>query len=94
MSILLAFLYPIAIQSERGIWYEILLTLILILPITLILDICANYTELALLTWDFPRVGEYTFSKRLERLQYTAPRYAKLVSILNTISPSGKHIKP
>jgi hypothetical protein len=93
VTLLLAFLYPLAIQSDRGIWWEIALTLALILPITLLLDICANYTELALLTWDFPHQGEYTFSKRLERLQYTAPRYAKLASILNTISPSGKHIK-
>jgi hypothetical protein len=67
MSILLALLYPIAIQYERGgIWF-------ILFPITLIaliIDVIANYTELAILTLDFPRAKEYTFSDRLVRIQY------------------------
>lgn len=43
----------------------------MLLPLYLlafVIDIAANYTELALLTWDWPLPGEYTFSKRLPRL--------------------------
>ena len=43
-----------------------------VLPITLLallIDVIANYTELALLTLDFPRQGEYTFSQRCSRLK-------------------------
>jgi hypothetical protein len=65
MTILLILLYPIAIQATRGGIFYILL------PITIVawvIDIVANYTELALLTWDFPREREYTFSDRCLRL--------------------------
>ena len=67
MTILLAIFYPIAVQAERGGWW------LIVTPITfiaLILDVVANYTELALITWDFPANGEWTFSTRLKRLQY------------------------
>ena len=93
MSILLALLYPIAIQYERGGWWY------LVLPITalaLIVDVVANFTELAILTWDFPRRNEWTFSQRLSRLRYngdwrgTTARY--IVRVLDAIAPSGKHI--
>lgn len=36
--------------------------------IAFVLDVLFNYTSFALLTLDFPRRGEYTFSKRLRRL--------------------------
>lgn len=94
MTLLLWILYPIAIQFERrGWWY-------CVLPVTifaLIVDVIANYTELALLTWDFPRRNEWTFSQRLSRLRYnedwrgTVARY--LVRVLDAIAPSGKHIQ-
>ena len=67
MTILLILLYPIAIQYERGGWWRVMA------PVTLLalaIDVIANYTELALLTWDFPMKGEYTFSTRCKRLQY------------------------
>jgi len=67
MTFLLAILYPIAVQAERGGWW------LIVTPVTfvaLILDVVANYTELALITWDFPTKGEWTFSTRLKRLQY------------------------
>jgi len=38
--------------------------------VTLVIDVIANYTELAFLTWDFPQEGEYTFSDRLARLKH------------------------
>ena len=65
ISLITLLLYPLAIQYEvRGWsikWFYYFVG---------ILDVIANYTELALLTWDMPVKGEYTFSKRLRRLQY------------------------
>ena len=65
MFIILLLLYPIAIQYQRGgLW-------LIVSPITVIaglVDVYCNYTELALLTWDFPKAKEYTFSERCNRL--------------------------
>lgn len=72
LSLPLLVLYPLAIQYEVRRW-----------PIRYlyyavgIIDVIANYTELAVLTLDFPRKGEYTFSQRLRRLQY-GNRYQRL----------------
>ena len=93
MSILLALLYPLAVQVERGGWWYLLAPLTLV---TLVLDVVCNYTELALLTWDFPTRGEYTFSTRLRRLKYYGSfrgKFARLVvDYLNFWSPSGEHV--
>jgi hypothetical protein len=67
MSLLLLLLYPIAVQYERGGLWRIVMPITLV---TLVIDVIANYTELALLTWDFPQEGEYTFSDRLVRLKH------------------------
>lgn len=68
LLILFTFLFiPLALQYERGGWWR------LVAPITLaalIIDVLANYTVLALLTWDWPARGEWTFSTRCVRLQY------------------------
>lgn len=67
MTLILALLYPLAVQYKRGGWW------LLVAPVTfaaLIIDIWCNYTELALITLDFPARGEWTFSTRLQRLQY------------------------
>ena len=94
MTLLLALLFPIAIQYERGGWW------LLVMPITLItmlVDVVANWTELSLFLWEWPQKNEYTFSDRLERLVHyqgwrgDIARY--VASILNYIAPSGKHIK-
>lgn len=64
MSILLALLYPIAIQVERGGWWR------LVAPVTLLalaIDVVANFTDLALV-FGWPKHGEWTFSQRLRRL--------------------------
>ena len=88
-------LYIVGIQYERkGIFY-------LVLPITIIagiLDIILNYTELAILTLDFPRKGEYTFSMRLERLVDRTDwrgNFARFVKkyMLDWADPDGVHIK-
>ena len=93
MSILLALLYPIAIQFERGGWW------LVVLPVTvvaLVIDIIANYTELALLTWDWPRRGEWTFSTRCQRLQHDSGwrgRIGRLVrDYTNYWDPQHDHI--
>ena len=39
-----------------------------LIVIALILDVLLNFTVFAVLTWDFPRKGEWTFSQRLARL--------------------------
>jgi hypothetical protein len=86
-------LYFISIQYERGGIWSLLFPIVLI---SLIIDVVLNYTELAILTLDMPKYGEWTFSKRLSRLQYNEgwrgdfARY--LAKCLNTIAPSGKHI--
>lgn len=96
---LLWILYPIAIQYERGGWWNI--CLIVALP-AWVLDVILNHTTLALLTYSFPmkRLDKYewTFSDRLARLQYgnlwkhRIARYLKRV--LDPIAPSGLHIVP
>lgn len=87
-------LYIVGIQAKRkGWWY-------LVLPFTFIaavLDILLNYTWLALLTLDFPKSGEYTFSKRLERLvheQSWRGHLAEFIAtyLLDPFDPSGYHI--
>lgn len=93
MSLLLALLYIPAVQYTRGGWWRLLVPVTLF---ALLLDVIANYTELALLTWDWPRKREYTFSTRLIRLQHSADWRGKLVrpivTFLNYFDPTGKHV--
>ena len=93
MSILLLILYPFAIQIERGGLWRLLLPVTLL---ALIVDVVANYTELALLTWDWPAKGEWTFSTRLVRLQYYSGwrgYFARcVVNYTDFFDPDGKHI--
>lgn len=95
LTLMLWLLYTPAIQYQRGGFW------LLFAPFAIaafLVDVLANYTELALLMWDFPRPGEYTFSNRLYRLQSNQDwrgvpaRY--IVRVLNAIAPSGIHIKP
>ncbi len=69
MTILLALLYPIAVQYERGGVWRLLAPVTFV---TLVIDVYCNYPELALITWDFPASTEWTFSTRVQRLQYYA----------------------
>ena len=86
-------LYAIGIQVERGGWWLILLP---VTAVALLLDVLLNYTELALLTLDRPRSGEWTFSTRLSRLYNSEgwrghfARYLKRG--LDAIAPGGLHI--
>ena len=94
MSLILALGYPLGIQYERGGLWWIVFPFVTV-PLWII-DIAANYTELALLTLDFPQKGEYTFSKRLKRLKYdrTWRGYycAYVIVYLNHFAPNGKHV--
>jgi hypothetical protein len=87
-------LYFIAIQYERGGSWR---WLKLFGFAALIIDVILNFTELAILTLDIPKKGEWTFSKRLTRLQYNTDwrgDFARYLSgCLNQIAPSGIHIK-
>lgn len=90
--ILLA-VYPLAIQYERGGWWHWLFWLYF--PAGL-LDVLLNYTTLALYTWDFPKAGEYTFSRRLSRLQRQTDwrRWFAVVlkPFLDYFDPKGIHV--
>ena len=92
-ALLLALVFPLAIQYTRGGWWR------LVTPITvaaLILDVALNYTTLALLTWDFPRAREYTFSIRLKRLVKDPGwrgGFALAVAVyLNYYTPGNNHV--
>jgi len=93
VSLVLALLYPLAVQVERGGWWYVLAPLTIV---TLALDVVCNYTELALLTWDFPQKKEYTFSTRLLRLKHDRGwrgyYCAYVIVFLNYFAPNGKHV--
>ena len=93
MSLLLALLYPIAIQVERGGWWYLLAPVTLL---TLLVDVVANYTELALLTLDWPKAGEYTFSTRCKRLQHDQGWRGDIARVVrdftNFFDPQRDHI--
>lgn len=66
--------------------------------IAVALDIFLNFTLLALLSWDFPQQGEYTFSQRLARLVRGTGRKARVASwiarsLLDPYDHTGQHIK-
>ena len=85
LSLTLALLYPLAVRYKQNKWW-----LLVTMP-ALLLDVVANYTELAILTLDFPRRGEFTFSTRLIRLQEGTrwQRYvaSKVIPYLNRYDP-------
>jgi hypothetical protein len=92
MSLLLLLLYPIAIQYERGGWW------LLVAPVTLValvIDVIANYTELALI-YGWPRRGEWTLSKRLWRLSYFTGWRGRLavwmIFYTGRFDPDGFHV--
>lgn len=92
---LLWVLFVVGIQYQRGgVWR---VCLVAALP-ALVLNVLLNYSLLALISWDWPRKGEYTFSKRLERL-VLAPGWRGLAAwaiatyLLDPVDPDGVHIK-
>lgn len=65
--------------------------------VAIALDVALNYSLLALLTFDFPRKGEWTFSQRLSRLihggGWREKVARKVAAILDPFDPQGFHIK-
>jgi hypothetical protein len=94
LPVTLALLFPIAIQINRGGWWRIVAPITLL---ALLIDVLANYTTLALVLWDWPRAGEYTFSDRLVRLtrqtDWRGDVARDIAVILNRIDPLHNHIK-
>lgn len=93
LPLILLAVYPVAIQYERGGWWRVLI--VLYLPAG-VLDVMLNYTTLALYTLDFPKAGEYTFSRRLSRLRRRTDwrRWFAVVlkPFLDYFDPKGVHI--
>lgn len=87
--------FVVGIQYQRdGLWR---VCLVVAVP-TIILNVLLNYSLLALITWDWPRKGEYTFSKRLERLIHLPGwggvlAWAVKIYLLDPFDPDGIHIK-
>lgn len=93
---LLWVLYVIGIQYQRGGWWRV--CLLAALP-ALILNVLMNFTVLAVLTWDRPKRGEWTFSQRLGRLILDTGWRGTLAwyiarYLLDWADPDGIHIKP
>lgn len=87
-------LYIVGVQYKRGgLWNSVLPVTVL----ALLFDMLFNYTLFALLTWDYPKPGEFTFSDRLDRLiHYDDWRgiLARNVAryMLDPFDPTGRHI--
>lgn len=69
-----------------------------IMVTALLWDCILNYTFFAVLTFDFPKWKEWTFSKRLNRLVLSDDWRGSIArwvaaSLLDPYDPSGKHIK-
>ena len=65
LPLILAARYPLAIQFKRGGWRKVFTPLALMAGV---LDIYLNYTTFSVYLCGFPKDGEYTLSKRCERL--------------------------
>lgn len=92
MTLLLIILFPFAVLYYRGGFWR------LFFPVTLcafIIDVVANWTELSLLLWQFPKRGEWTFSMRIERLIHGYGWRSNIANrvavVLNSIQPG--HIR-
>ena len=92
LTITTAVLYPIAITYKKGGLFAPLKALALI---TALIDVLANYTELALI-FGWPREGEYTITRRIRRMHFdevaARRKLAELVQVyLDAAEPDGKH---
>jgi hypothetical protein len=101
LPLILAILYPIAIQYERGGLWQIFY---LVAVPAVIVDFFANFLVFSIVFYDKPfRYSatlhrlEYTFSDRLERLVFELGWKRKvarfIAKTLNSIAPSKVHIR-
>ena len=89
-------LYAVGIQYLRGGVWRVLLPVALA---AVILDVLLNYSLFALVTFDWPRRGELTFSQKLHRLSTYACWRGVLARgtakyLLDWPAPGGQHIYP
>ncbi len=93
MPVVMGVFFPVCIQIMRGGWWVVLLPLVCVFGV---IDIVANYTVLAIATLDLPQAGEYTFSKRLERLclrsDWRGDVARRVGYCLNAATPNYDHI--
>ena len=91
--LLLAALYPLAIQYERGGAWRALGLLYIAAGL---LSALVNYTWLSVLAGEWPRRGEYTTSQRCERLVHATGWLGALARGIarytNRFDPTGPHI--
>jgi hypothetical protein len=99
--LILMALYPIAIQYERGGYWQVFY--LIAIP-ALIVDFVANVIPLSIIFWERPfhfsptlYRTEMTFSDRLERLvtfsNWKGSTSRFIAKTLNTIAPSKVHIR-
>lgn len=95
-TMVMCLLYLAGVQYYRGGAWRVLWP---VGAAALLFDVLLNYTLFALITWDWPRRGEYTFSTRLERLIHAAGWRGSLARaiaryLLDWADPRGFHIHP
>lgn len=95
LPVVLLALYAIAIQTERGGVWRVLMP---VLWVGMVLDVALNFTHFAVIFWDWPRWGEWTLSKRLTRLNrrtdWRGTIAREITNLLDWLAPSGRHVKP
>ena len=91
--LVLAILYPLAVQYERGGNYRLLFPLYAIAGLY---STFVNYTWLTLIAMELPRKGEVTTSQRCERLVYLNTYVGSIARGIarytNKFDPTGPHI--
>jgi len=87
-------LYIVGIQYQRGGPWGILKPVALFATVV---DVVLNYTTVSILFWEWPEAGEYTITKRLQRLingaGWRTDIALPLAKLLNFFAPNGDHVK-
>lgn len=87
--------YLIGVQYYRGGWCRVFW---IVGAFALVCDVLFNFTLFAVLTWDWPQKGEWTFSQRLERLVCSKGWRATEADLIATYmldwaDPRGVHVQ-
>lgn len=90
---LLAVVYPLGIQYERGGYFRLLLPFY---ATAAVLSVTVNVTWLSLLVWELPKKREITTSQRCERLVFsdgwTGMLARAVARFTNRFDPTPPHI--
>lgn len=94
LPLLLAALYPVVIQYERGGWWRCLLPFTAVVAL---IDVWLNWTTFSLYLWSAPAKREYTFSQHLERLVFDSGWRGFVARVIarytNRFDPTPPHIE-